>query len=577
MDACPAALYVSLMKDLSKHIDQDLLQVYLKRRDLPVNANPREVAAISVARSLLKKYRHASNDTLDSRALLKFLETNNRCKNWALQLSSSHEEELYGTFKQVIYEFWNPSGFPLVDHHFDLLDQGGVGPGSSIQGQGGDFYTKLFSSNLSCTRSDLYVWYRRYVNQYPTWAEAETQRFTDMGNGVVSGNRLDFVPKNDETSRTICIEPTLNMFYQLGLGHILERRLITYFGINLAVQQTKNRELARQGSVTDGYVTIDLESASDSMSLNMLRSVLPPDFLRWLEKLRSPLTDIPGLGYFASDMVSTMGNGFTFPLQTMLFSAVVIAAARVRGIKIAYPRGNCTGTYGVNGDDIIVERFLANDVVRLLNLLGFKVNSDKSFFEGPFRESCGGDYYLGHPVRGVYVKALDTPQARYVAINQLNQFSIRTGVALSHSVQYLLKTVRWSPVPLWEMDDSGIRLHSSFCRFHLDRNSSILYSKWEPHGKKIRIAESAFVVPRGSKPRKYNPAGLLLSFLQRVVNSCSISVRHDVVRYRRRRCVAPNWDYASHTFANWRGHVGPGEIQGLDERCKTALYLNIYA
>jgi len=356
----------------------------------------------------------------------------------------------------------------------------------------------------------------------------------------------------------------------------LERRLITYFGINLAVQQTKNRELARQGSVTDGYVTIDLESASDSMSIKMLESTLPSDFFRWLVGLRCPLTDVPGLGYFATDMISTMGNGFTFPLQTMLFSAVVIAAARVRGIKISYPRGNCTGTFGVNGDDIIVERVIADDVLSLLRLLGFKVNRDKSFFEGPFRESCGGDYYLGHPVRGVYVKALDTPQARYVAINQLNQFSIRTGVSLSNAVQYLTKTVRWSPVPLWEMDDSGIRLHSFFCKFSYDRNRSILYRKWEPHGKKIRIAENAIVVPRGSKPRGYNPSGLLLSFLQRVVNSYSIGVRHDTIRYRRRRCVAPNWDYASHSFASWRGHVGLGEIRDLDERCRTALFINLY-
>jgi len=218
MDACPAALYVSLMKDLSKHIDPSLLQIYLKRKDLPVAASPKEVAAISIARSLLKKYRHTSNDERDSRALLKFLETNNRCKNWTLQLSSSHEEELYGTLKQVLYEFWNPTGYPLVNHHYDLLDHGGVGPGSSIQGRGGDFYTKLFDSNLSCTRSDLYFWYRRYVSQFPSWSEAEMQRFTKWGHGVVSGNRLDFVPKNDETSRSICIEPTLNMYYQLGWG-----------------------------------------------------------------------------------------------------------------------------------------------------------------------------------------------------------------------------------------------------------------------------------------------------------------------------------------------------------------------
>lgn len=576
MDACPNALYQNLLSDLSAHVEPTLLKVYLDRVDFPVGAPPKMVAAISIARSLLKKYRYTSNDTRDSSALLKFLETNNRCKNWKLLLTSSKEEMLVNGFRKVIDDFWHPNGLPLVSHPYSLLDSGGVGPGASIKGRGGDFYTKLFDSSLSSTRSNLYFWYKRYVSQFPSWDAAEKLRHQNWGDSIVAGNRLDFVPKNDKTSRTICIEPTLNMFYQLGLGHIIERRLISFFGISLADQQFKNRELARQGSVFDCYSTIDLESASDSMSINMLKSMLPPDFFRWLEELRSPHTDIPGLGCFTSDMISTMGNGFTFPLQTLIFSAAVIACFRFKGIKILFPRGTCYGNFGVNGDDIVVPKEISADLVTLLRILGFSVNSNKSFFEGPFRESCGGDYYLGHPVRGVYVKALDTTQARYVAINQLNQFSIRTGIFLPRSVQYLTKTVKFLAVPMWEMDDSGIRLHSSFCSFRYDRNNSIVYQKWEPHSKKIRITESAIFVPRGSKPRKYNPEGLLLSFLRRVVNSFSIGVRHDTVRYRRRRCIAPNWDYAPHSFSKLKGHVGPEEIQGLDERCKTALYLNFY-
>lgn len=534
MDVAPSALYSSLLCDLSPYVPDDLLRIYLSRKDFPVGASPKVVAAISIARSLLKKYKHTSNDQRDSAALLKFLQCNKACEDWTLRLEASHDEELWGTFKKVLWDFWHVNGMPLVDHHYDLLEKGGLGPGSSILGRGGDFYTKLFDSRLSRTSEPLYRWYRRYVRAFPEYCNAENIREASWGNALVEGNRLDFVPKNDETSRTICVEPTLNMFYQLGFGEILAQRLNKRFGINLPVQQSKNRELARRGSVMDSYATIDLESASDSISLPMLEACLPADFLRWLRDLRSPRTEVPGVGCIATGMVSTMGNGFTFPLQTVLFTCAVVAAAKVEDVKLFYPRGVEVGSFGVNGDDIIVEKSLVRSLLRLLNLMGFTINRNKTFVEGPFRESCGGDFYLGHQVRGVYVKSIRSPQDRYVVINQLNLFSTRTGIFLPLSVQLLLTSVRWLPVPRWENDTAGIRLPSSLIR-RLPRNvnGSYLYDRWEPDPHKIRISDSAIVVPRGSKPRNYNPSGLLLSFLQRSVNSFAIGVRHDITRDRK--------------------------------------------
>lgn len=580
MDVSPDALYSNLLVDLRPYINEELLKIYKDRKDFPVGATTKEVAAISIARSLLKKYRYASNDRRDATALLKFLEVNNRCEKWELQLKDSWEETLYGHLRVEIEKFWNKdatheAGYlpwrkaPLVEHPYDLLKYGELGPGANIRGRGGDFYTKLFDSPLSCTSDYLYQWYRRYVRSFSEWSNAEETRRANYGNHVAVGNRLDFVPKNDETSRTICVEPTLNMFFQLGLGHHLELRLLSRFGINLADQQFKNRELARRGSIDDSLATIDLESASDSMSLGMLKSVLPSDFFGWLMRLRSPQTEVPGLGYMSTGMVSTMGNGFTFPLQTMLFACVVVACFRARGLRPRYPRGDDWGDFGVNGDDIIVPKGIYRDVVCLLSILGFSVNRSKTFYEGPFRESCGGDYYNGRFVRGVYVKSLDTPQARYSAINQLNLFSFRTGVQLPHTVRYLLKTVKWLPVPRWESDESGIQLPLFLLRPALDkRTQSYVYWRWVPHSKKMRIAETAIVVPRGSRPRKFNPSGLYLCFLQRSVNSFSIGVRHDAVSYGRKRGVAPNWDTprVTHPLSGWEPE---------DERWKTAVYLNV--
>lgn len=578
----PDALYSNLLTDLSNYVDGSLLDLYRVRKDFPVDASPKEVAAISIARSLLKKWEYDSNDKRDSVALLKFLEVNKDCKGWELQLNNSHEEELFGSLKQAVWDFFNVGGHPLVGHVNDLLSRGCSGPGSSVDGRGGDFYTKFFDSPLSCTKQSLVDNYERYVRNFPEWAGGDKHRKLIRGNRIVEGNRLAFVPKNDETSRTICIEPTLNMFYQLGLNELILQRLNHRFGINLPIQQAKNRELARQGSVTGGYATIDLESASDSMSLRMLENILPGEFFAWLKLLRSERTMIPGLGYTVTDMVSTMGNGFTFSLQTALFSCVVSAVFRVREEKPLFPRGRCWGNFGVNGDDIIIPTALAGDVIRLLEILGFKTNRAKTFVEGPFRESCGGDFFKGYPVRGVYVKTLRSPQDRYSVINQLNLFSTRTGLLLPHTVKYLRESVRWLPVPRWESSDSGIQVPFVLAKNSLricEETQSFLYYAWEPNGKKIRISERALVVPRGLKPRAYNPGGLFVSLLQGGINSFAIGVRQDTVVYRRRRRTAPNWDgsicsaFLARDELCYEPPINHRRI--MDERWNTAAYLNL--
>ncbi len=567
MDVSPDALYQSLLKDLGSQIDVSLLKLYVSRKDLPVGCSSKEAACISIARSFLKKLRFKSNELRDSVALLKFLEVNNRCSRWNLVLRNSHEEELYGELKNFLWKFWNHEGYPLVSHIYEILDQGRVGPGAAVMARGNDFYTKLFDSPLALTDQNLYFWYKRYTTQFPDWICGEKSRSEQYGESIVAGSRLSFVPKNDETSRCICIEPSLNMFYQLGLGQIIERRLSRMYGIQLVDQQFKNRELARRGSLDDSLATIDLESASDSMSLNMLRSVLPPDMFAWLCKFRSKFCDIPGLGYTELDMISSMGNGYTFPLQTVIFSSVVAACFKVRGLKILYPRSGW-GNFGVNGDDIVVPREIVGDVIRLLEILGFVPNRSKTFVEGPFRESCGGDYYNGRNIRGVYVKSLDTEQDRYSVINQLNLFSTRTGLVLRHTVRHLLNSVRWLPVPRWSSPDSGIRLPFSLVNQPVSkRYQSVLYDYWAPQEKKIRIYESAIVVPKRCKRRMYNPNGLYIAFLQGAINSFSIGVRHDTVVYRRKRGVAPNWDTpeATHPLTGWFP----------DERWNTAVYLNL--
>jgi hypothetical protein len=391
----------------------------------------KKFASAALLNALLKKCVTEVAADADEKALKKFEAINSDCANWMLDPNRSLVDDvLIGEIRQIIHRFWwVESNRALVEHPSDVLDMGRTGPGASVLAVGSDFYSKMFGGPLSMTCTHHYEFYRRYISTSPRWVSAEAARSAMCGPpSVVKGNRLGYVAKDNKISRIICTEPGLNMFYQLGLGEIISARLKRFFGIDLSSQPDVNREMARVGSLdeSDGMVTIDLSSASDSMSLRMLDNILPASFMKWVCRYRSPITTLPCGREVTLEMASTMGNGYTFPLQTMLFSACVSAAYAIHGSP--YPPKAGVGLWSVFGDDIVCRKAVARTVIRGLNLLGFKVNADKSFLEGRFRESCGSDFLDGLPVRGVYIKGVRSEDVPYKAFNRLNSWSSMTGI-----------------------------------------------------------------------------------------------------------------------------------------------------
>lgn len=507
-------------------------------------------AASSLARSFLKKFEDDATGAADSAAIADFYETNSQVGSWTLKMESSLDELLMGEFCQLVHQFTQPGNRrPLVPHLGAILDRARMGPGSSLGALGEDFYTKLFASPLTTTSEGLYDAYVNYVSQSGTWADAESFRSEYYGEArIVTSNRLSCVPKNVNISRTICTEPSLNMFYQLGFGELLVDRLKSFFGIDLSIQQSRNRDLAEDGSFDfkvnrdppkDGLVTIDLSKASDSIGLRMLERTFPRDFVAWLRLLRCKEVEMPNGDKMVLNMVSTMGNGFTFPLQTMIFACVVEASNRV----CEYPAER--GSWGVNGDDIVCGKFVAPYVCRLLRLLGFTVNASKSFFEGPFRESCGADFFQGLPVRGVYVKTLKQPHSRYAVINQLNLWQVRQGVNLPRTTKRLINSVKYLPVPLWENDDAGIRVPFRLVKdMRLHKHlQSVIYKRWVARSRYMTIGDDGVIsYPRFAKLRVYNPNGLMIAFLNGSIDHGRITLRQKQVKYHAKEGVAPSWD-----------------------------------
>lgn len=232
----------------------------------------------------------------------------------------------------------------------------------------------------------------------------------------VEGNVLFTVPKTTEIDRVACKEPDLNLFAQTAVGLEIRRSLLRA-GINLN-DQSINRRLAREGSISGELSTLDLSSASDSVTTTLVARLLPPGWFTLMDNLRCRKTTIAGpegKTVHENEMFSSMGNGFTFELESLLFYALARAVAYFSGTS---------GVISVYGDDIIVPRRCARHLVAVLGFCGFKVNTEKSCIDGDFRESCGGHYYRGSDVTPFYLKEPINDQERLIhALNRLRRWA----------------------------------------------------------------------------------------------------------------------------------------------------------
>lgn len=211
---------------------------------------------------------------------------------------------------------------------------------------------------------------------------------------TIDYNKIAFVPKTAKVHRTIAAEPTLNTFVQKGIDIELRDRLKAV-GLDLS-QQSPNQEMARKGSIEeeDPYCTIDLSSASDTLATEVVRVLLPPEWYELLDKCRSQYFQFPDGEHGRYEKFVSMGNGFCFPLQTMIFASICHAAS----VELDVPLD-----FRVYGDDIIVRRSIFERVIALLRFFGFIPNPRKTFSEGPFRESCGADWHSGLNVRPIFL------------------------------------------------------------------------------------------------------------------------------------------------------------------------------
>jgi hypothetical protein len=281
-------------------------------------------------------------------------------------------------------------------------------------------------------------------------------------------NRVEVVPKSWKTHRTIACEPAGNVPFQLAFDEYAKGCLRDKRGIDLS-SQIENQRHAKEGSITGRLATIDLSMASDTLSFQCVEWLLPIPWLNYLSDIRCSHYRLNGkLARYAK--FSSMGNGATFALETLIFASLLYAVGSKRGI--AY------------GDDLTIETELVPKLFKLLKFLGFVPNEEKSYFAGPFRESCGKDYFNGIDITPFYLRSTAAWNKPYACHNVNGLAQLAPHGALWEYLRSVVNDLELPKVPVGYNTLAGVFLHPSFAydqglirRFHKKRNDGILASR----------------------------------------------------------------------------------------------------
>jgi len=271
------------------------------------------------------------------------------------------------------------------------------GPGVALGSKSTSDFDKLSDDPGTTEEFERYV--LCFLSEFSGWVNAWTYNgeIPVVQYKVYPGGKFATVPKEALKNRCIETQPSVNGFAQLGLGSCIRRRL-SACGIDLN-DQSRNAELARSASISGDLATLDLTNASDLNATELCRYLLPPDWFHAMDICRTHRIlykdKVVELQRFSS-----MGNGFTFELESLIFWALSLCATRYE----ADYRLKTKDIVSVYGDDIIVPVYAYERTVQVLRVCGFIPNTRKSFNTGPFRESCGSDWWNGRNVRPYLLK-----------------------------------------------------------------------------------------------------------------------------------------------------------------------------
>lgn len=243
--------------------------------------------------------------------------------------------------------------------------------------------------------------YLRYRLSESEWRDSLYMPYRGLSRESI----LVCVPKSTTKNRTISKEPTTLQYLQQDIYQALDDYFIKNLSSRIDLHdQGRSRCLALQGSADGSYATIDLSSASDSVSVRHVESFfdgLP--ILYPILATRSSFVHVRSKNgevdrHIRIKKFAPMGSSVTFPLECMVFAILCEAAVRLETGRRSRPFD-----YVVYGDDIIIKSHYAMRLTDLLSEFDFKVNPEKSFIDDggvgkAFREACGIEAYGGEDI-----------------------------------------------------------------------------------------------------------------------------------------------------------------------------------
>lgn len=319
-----------------------------------------------------------------------------------------------------------------------------------------------------------------------------------------------FVPKSYKTFRTISMESSTTQFYQQSVWKTIDnhvsrsRYLRSRIGFH---EQERNQVLAREGSLERNYATIDLSSASDSVSYELVKRLFRgTPLLRFLIATRSPRTLLPDGRLLTLKKFAPMGSATCFPIETIIFAAVCQLVTWEHGV---------TGDFSVFGDDIIVPTQCVDDVIYYLTLLGFYVNVSKSFTDPTcwFRESCGGEYVDGYDITPMMVSRQYAANHDDVGLTSLIDLANRAGeknflFLRSYFINKLMKFSLKNGRPFIPHFSPTSLVSASYSNFHTQR-------RWNSNLHRIDVRVTTVSTKNGERDDRCAYQHWLLSTSQR--------------------------------------------------------------
>jgi hypothetical protein len=263
------------------------------------------------------------------------------------------------------------------------------------------------------------TWHDRLEYLFPYWEYAlpnarfalEQLDVTYLSPQDEPPTRLVAVPKTQAKPRLIAAEPAVMQYVQQAIATslvpALEQDPLAGSLIGFT-DQARNQRMACEGSRDGSLATLDLSDASDRIANWLVEELFSdfPYFLEGIQAARSTRCQLPSGEVILLQKFASMGSALTFPVESIIFT--VISLLGVWGTSKPLPTKShlrrLVGSVTVYGDDIIVPSTKAEEVIDLLETFGLKVNRHKSFWTGPFRESCGKEYFFGEDVSIVRVR-----------------------------------------------------------------------------------------------------------------------------------------------------------------------------